>query len=97
MKNTIAKKLTQPNSARVHGRRLKAFVNHRLKKHGRFYKYISLDHTVEKDFDGHYVVEQVAETPNYNLRLLNEFCIREGKKPENLTIDELKKFVRTTR
>lgn len=60
-----------------------------------FCRYIALDNIVTRKFDGEYL-ESISEEPlRYNVRLIDRYCKETGKKPENLTKAELKKFILT--
>ena len=54
--------------------------------------YILFDRIVSEESNGRFTVPVTKNTHRYNVRMLNEYCVQEGKNPENLTQDELNKF-----
>lgn len=58
----------------------------------RIKNYMLLDHIVSKESNGQFTESRVKGEPRYNVRLIHEYCVKEGKSSEKLTQDELNKF-----
>ena len=58
-----------------------------------FKRYVLLDQLVSTKFNGEFTVPITQNTVRYNIRMIDSYCKAKGKKPENLTREELNKFV----
>ena len=51
-----------------------------------------LDEIVYEHAGGHYVVPLLPNAPRYNIRNLDEYCEKNGRRPEDLSNTELQQF-----
>ncbi|GAB6156320.1 hypothetical protein JCM17380_50720 [Desulfosporosinus burensis] len=54
--------------------------------------YYIMDRIVQEQFGGHYVIPADEDDIRYDIRSLDKYCKEIGKKPKELSKDELEKF-----